>query len=235
MSQIENDTNLHKENETPLNVNKINDKKTNEYIRFYSHSLIFYFWPIWFFCLIFYALINLNINIPYITYGNIFTLVLFLTIFITTISIRGLWAILFATVIIIAFLLLKSYDMLGTIFRILTEINIEISNEFYLIFGIPLFIIWLLTVFVYDRRRYVRVYPHMIEIVREIGEGAKSFEVTGMTFQKKRDNFAMHWLLGFGSGDLLITTGVGSQKEIYIFNVLRVANKIKTMYKTLNN
>ena len=43
----------------------------------------------------------------------------------------------------------------------------------------------------------------------EIGEAETAYDTTGMTIQKQRSDLFRHWILGLGSGDLIVTTTVG--------------------------
>ena len=89
-----------------------------------------------------------------------------------------------------------------------------------------LFVIWLLVVALYDRRRYIEVRPTQFTMVEEVGDAERNFDTVGLVFDKRRDNFFQHWLLGFGSGDLVVTTAGGQREQIRFPNVTRISRRI---------
>ena len=72
--------------------------------------------------------------------------------------------------------------------------------------------------------------PTQITVVEEVAKGEKIFDTVGLVFDKKRDNFFQHLLLGFGSGDLLITTSGGQREQIYFNNVMMINNRIQKIH-----
>jgi len=68
-------------------------------------------------------------------------------------------------------------------------------------------------------------------MVREIGEGEKNFDSFGVVMEKHRDNFVQHIALGFGSGDLSISTHGGDSDKITFNNVWRIGKVLKEVAK----
>jgi hypothetical protein len=59
-----------------------------------------------------------------------------------------------------------------------------------------------------------------------IGGAQKSYDTRGMVFEKNRQDLFRHWILGFGSGDIEIST-TGARREMFnIPNVLFVYAKV---------
>lgn len=202
-------------------------------MRFYSHSLLFYYWPMWVMSL---ALGVLSAIDPGHTniYGSVFLLGLLFSLLSISIDIRGLWVVLFGLASIIILLLLNMANILDDVLASLFKLNIDINPNFYFAFGLPIMLAWLFVTFIYDRRRFVELRAHELTVVKEIGEGVISFDTTGMVFRKQRDNFVQHMVFGMGSGDLIITAGISGHKEtIHIDNVLRISKKIKRMHEIL--
>ena len=52
------------------------------------------------------------------------------------------------------------------------------------------------------------------------------YDATGLVFQKQRSDLFRHWILGFGSGDLIIRPG-GGKDPIDLPNVLFVGSKVR--------
>ena len=48
------------------------------------------------------------------------------------------------------------------------------------------------------------------------------FDTRGMVIEKKRDALFRHWLLGFGSGDLVVNTSGTNTVEFQMPNVLGI-------------
>ncbi len=203
-------------------------------IRFYSHSLIFYFWPLWLSSLAFGFITIINPN-TIETIGAAFLLSLLFTIFSIAIDIRGLWVIIFTLFFTIIGFVFEKTGILYEILNSISYLKINIEPKFYFLFGLPLAITWFFTIILYDRRKYVELRSNELTVVKEIGEGVINYDTMGIVFRKKRDNFVQHWIFGLGSGDLVITAGAGgSHKEtIYVNNVLRVGSKIKKMHQIL--
>jgi hypothetical protein len=49
----------------------------------------------------------------------------------------------------------------------------------------------------------------------------------GMTIQKLRDDLFRHWILGLGSGDLVVRTSGAQAHEFEMHNVLNVGTKLR--------
>ena len=48
--------------------------------------------------------------------------------------------------------------------------------------------------------------PGQMLVHQEVGSGETAYDTTGMVVAKRRSDLFRHWLLGFGSGDLLVKT-----------------------------
>ncbi|MCK5725912.1 MAG: hypothetical protein KAH22_03675 [Thiotrichaceae bacterium] len=205
-------------------------------IRFYSHSTIFYFWPLW--------LISLTLGFLTVSHtfsvdlaGVIFLFSLLFSLFVITIDVRGLWVVIFVLGLIVLGLLFERTGVMRIIYHTIISLKISIEPNFYFLFAIPMAVVWLFTTVLYDRRKYVELRPNELTVVKEIGEGVVNYDTMGIVFRKKRDNFIQHWIFGLGSGDLVITTGSGGghKEVIYINNVFRIGNKINRMHQVLEN
>ena len=63
---------------------------------------------------------------------------------------------------------------------------------------------WLFTVLLFDRQIYMVFTPGQLKVRTEIGGGEKVYDAVGMTLEKQRSDLFRHWLLGMGSGDLIV-------------------------------
>ncbi|MCB9639266.1 MAG: hypothetical protein H6728_08195 [Myxococcales bacterium] len=218
----------------------------HEVVRFISHSQLFYYWPVWVTSLIF-AVIT-RVSGKQITIGSgeskqivyfvtspglglAFLIILFAVIMFTSVNIRGVWAALVAASFVIFGLLFHFFGVWSPILKFLGGLSFYMSYHFYLVTAIVLAVVWFLVFLVYDQRHYIEFRPTQITLVEEVGEGARNFDTTGLVFDKKRDNFFQHWILGFGSGDLKITTSGGQREEIYFPNVLNISQRIEQIQR----
>lgn len=162
--------------------------------------------------------------------GVIFSIVLFVVILITNMPLRGLSSAIAISVILIITLLFTTLHWWDTLFRWFSFLKIFMNGGFYLTFSSALFIAWFLVVFVYDRMSYWRVTPGQITHEMVFGAGQKSFNAQGMALEKLRDDMFRHWVLGFGSGDLImnpIVSGGANREELQVHNVLFVGSKVR--------
>jgi len=88
-------------------------------------------------------------------------------------------------------------------------------------------------VFVYDRLTYWRVTPGQLTHDTVIGGAQRSYDTRGMVFEKQRQDLFRHWILGFGSGDIEIST-MGARRETFsIPNVLFVDAKVSAIQRMI--
>jgi hypothetical protein len=99
--------------------------------------------------------------------------------------------------------------------------------------AIPLFLIWLAVFLLYDRMNYATFGRGQFTIHHAFGVGATTYEVQGLSLEKKRDDLFRHWLLGMGSGDLVIRTGGVNARTFDLPNVLFVGSKLVTAQRLL--
>src|SRR5262249_5100809 len=235
-------------------------------IRVYSHSGLFYWWPVWAVGFLMAVLTYFDghqmLVVPAKTqivdnrvvpppnkhlpedaegktlqpklamtrsknYGVFFAVVLLVIILISNVPMHGLWSVL----VILGILLLVLILILANWWDWLAEkwdlLDIRINMGGYAFISTILLIIWAFTIFVFDRRRYVAVMPGQVRVCQAIGTGEDVYDTTGMTFAKRQDDLFRHWIVGLGSGDLIIHRP--NQKDIDMPNVLFVGSKVKEM------
>jgi hypothetical protein len=235
-------------------------------VRVYSHSSLFYWWPVWAVGFLM-ALLTLldghrlavvpagtiakgnEILLPdgqtlpkdqegnpwqprlHIAqsknYGVFFATVLLLIILISNVPMHGLWSVLviLGIVLIVLVLILAGWwDWLADKWDLL---DVRINMGGYLFLSTALFIIWVVTVCIFDHRRYVAVSAGQVRVCQAIGMGEQAIDATNLTFEKRQDDLFRHWVVGLGSGDLLIhKPGI---KDIELPNVLFVGAKVRQM------
>ena len=166
--------------------------------------------------------------------GVIFSIALLLVIGITNIHMRGLWSVIVIVVlvslIIILSLIPEAWNM---IVEQLFFLDIRINAGGYFFISSVLFVLWLIVYFLFDPRTYMIFTPGSFRVHLEIGEGETAYDTRGMTMQKVRSDFFRHWILGLGSGDLIVKTTGANAHEFYLPNVLFVSRKVKIIEEML--
>jgi len=59
------------------------------------------------------------------------------------------------------------------------------------------------------------------------------YSTDGMTFQKQRSDFFRHYVLGLGSGDLIVRTSGAQAHQIDLPNVLFITSKLRRIERLL--
>jgi hypothetical protein len=161
------------------------------------------------------------------SYGVLFATVLLLVIVITNVPLRGLWSfviIIFVVMLSIIFALSGLWD---SILRTISLLDIRINMAGYALISTVLFIIWLVTFTLFDQQLYMIFTPGQLKVRTEIGGGEKAFDTAGMTVEKQRSDLFRHWVLGLGSGDLIVNTSGANAHHFDLANVLFVGRKVQ--------
>lgn len=220
-------------------------RASNEGIICYSHSQLYYYWPIWLTSFIMADVSRFIMGDPLRLSGGgqeilipnspslglIYLTIVLVVLTLTAVNLRGVWAILVAVVAITFCLLFSVLDWWTSVLSFFGDLQLFINEDFYVAMGIGLFIPWTIVVFFFDIRRFIQIEPAQVTIVHEIGEGEKNFDSIGVFLEKRRDNFFQHHVLGFGSGDLVIKTSGGQAEVIYFPNVLRVGHVVRQLHE----
>ncbi|HEY8505744.1 MAG TPA: hypothetical protein VIL46_14260 [Gemmataceae bacterium] len=165
--------------------------------------------------------------------GIIWALTLCLLVVITNIELRGVWtviALLALTLLAVVFAFFGLWDLLFAVFR---SFDIHISAAGYLGISILLLAVWLFTFLLYDRREYMVFSRGQLRVRMAIGTGETAFDTRGMVVEKKRDALFRHWLIGFGSGDLIVQTSGTTPRQFQMPNVLFINSKLAAIHTML--
>ncbi len=226
--------------------------------RIYSHSTIFYWWPVWVVGYVMAAItyaegsraaivpngsvydeaqhaivLPAGSEHPAIggsgigdrsaeskNLGVVFTMVLLLVVFITNTPLRGLWSAIAVLLVVVMTVTFAWLGMWADILAYFGQISIHMNMGFYIFFSSLLFVLWAAVVFGFDRMHYWKFRPGQLTYESSFGGGQKSYDTSGMLFEKLRDDPFRHWLLGMGSGDLMIATSGAQREQLQIPNVL---------------
>jgi len=165
--------------------------------------------------------------------GVIFVMTLLLVSIVSTLTLRGLLSVIALIGIVAVVLGLALFGMWDDIFRFFGGLDIRLNAAGYLFLGIPLFLIWAFVIFVMDRTHYAIFEEGQIQYVLDIGDGVKVVDAAAATVEKKRSDVFRHWLLGFGTGDLLVRTGGANGVLIDLENVFNIGGKMKIINNKL--
>lgn len=217
-------------------------------LRIYSHSSLFYWWPVWFVGYVMTMVTYLHgrptgttdnsemrewfhpSNNP----GVIYFLVLFLVILITNFSVRGLASGMVILGGVLASVLLAWFGWWDEVFSWLHRLNIHLTLGAYFWFSTLMFLTWSLTVFGLDRLSYWEVTAGQLTRKSLFGADSQSYNAQGMALEKHRDDLFRHWLLGIGSGDLRIRTSGGVREQLDVENVLFIGSKVEIIQRLIS-
>jgi hypothetical protein len=165
--------------------------------------------------------------------GSLFVTVLLLVILITNVRLNGVWSLVLIMLVLLLSVFFAMAGLWDSIFRLVASSDVHITCAGYLWLAMPLFIIWLAVLLFYDRMNYVTFGRGQFTIHHAFGAGATTFEVQGLSLEKKRNDLFRHWLIGMGSGDLVIRTGGANSQTFELPNVLFVGSKLVTAQRLL--
>lgn len=222
--------------------------QVRQQLRIYSHSSFFYWWPVW---VVGYIMTFLTYSHgkpeqidgigqarewfhPSNNLGVVYFLVLFVVILITNFSVRGMasgMVIMGAVLLAIVLAYVGWWDEVFSWFGIL---RIHLTMGAYFWFSTLMFLAWAVTVFGLDRLSYWEFTPGQLTHKALFGAGSKSYNAQGMGLEKHRDDLFRHWLLGFGSGDLKISTSGATREQIEVPNVLFIGSKVDAMQRLIS-
>lgn len=166
--------------------------------------------------------------------GPLFCVVLLLTVVITNVPLRGLWSFMvLLLLLIIALLITLIPDGWDKVLGKLGDLHIYINMAGYLFIATVVFVLWAVSVFIFDQRTYMVITPGQIKVCEHIGAAIRTFDTVGMSFEKQRDDLFRHWLLGFFSGDLIVRTSGAERETIRLPNVLWIGWRLEEVQKLL--
>src|SRR5262249_21631020 len=157
----------------------------------------------------------------------IWALVLLFVIVVTNVPLRGMWSV----VVIVSFVMLSIILYLANVWQdivyVLEILDIRINMGGYMFISTILFVMWFVTVFFFDKQVYMIFTRGRLRVREEIGGGETAYDTRGMVVQHLRDDLFRHWILGLGSGDLVVRTSGAHSHEFRLSNVLFVGRKLQ--------
>jgi hypothetical protein len=160
-------------------------------------------------------------------FGVLFAIVLLLVIVITNVPLRGLWSFMVIFLVIALAIIFWLAGWWDTILRTFGYLDIRINAGGYIFISSILFAIWLFTVLVFDKQIYMVFTPGQFKVCTEVGGGEQTYSTIGMTLEKQRSDLFRHWILGLGSGDLIVKTTGAQAHHFEMPNVLFIGRKMQ--------
>lgn len=158
--------------------------------------------------------------------GTIYLFILLLVIAITNVHMRGLWSFYILLLVVLLAIIFAVAGWWENIFAGLGQMSIHINMGGYLLLSTVLFVLWLINFAIFDRQIYIVFSPGQVRMRLEIGGGETVYDTAGMVVQKQRSDLFRHWILGFGSGDLIIRPA-GVAHPIEMPNVLAAGRTVR--------
>ncbi len=158
---------------------------------------------------------------------HVFAMVLLLVIVITNVPLRGLWSVFIIAVSLLLTIIFWQAGWWESIFRFFYWLSINMNIGGYFFISLVLFTLWLLTFLFFDQQIYMVFTPGQLRVRTEIGGGETAYDTAGMTVQKQRSDLFRHWVLGLGSGDLIVNTSGAQAQHFDLPNVLFIGRKVK--------
>lgn len=210
----------------------------------YTHSTLLYWWPVWLTGFIMAGitywegytqdLAGEPIQVhPASNLGVIFLFVLFMVIIITNLPIRGLASAMVVLSIAFIVVLLAYFQMWDAIFDWLGNLRIYLNLGAYFWFSTILFLVWGLAIFIVDRMTYWEFKPGQVTKVIVLGAGSKSYDTDNLVLEKFRDDLFRHWILGLGTGDMIVHPYGAQRESISLRNVMFVGSKIDAIQQLI--
>lgn len=165
--------------------------------------------------------------------GPLFCVVLLLTVVITNVQLRGLWSFLVLLMLLVVALLISLAGAWDKLLAAVGDLHIYINMAGYLFIASVVFVLWAVSVFVFDQRTYLKVTPGQIQVCEHVGAAIRTYDTVGISFEKQRDDLFRHWLLGFFSGDLIVKTAGAERETIRLPNVLWIGWRLDELQKLL--
>jgi len=167
--------------------------------------------------------------------GVLFCIILLLVIAITNIPLRGLWSVIVITLVLFISIILAILGKWDDILERLSLLDIRINMGGYLLISVVLFLLWLFVILLFDKQIYMVFTPGQLRVRLEIGEAETAYDTTGMTIQKQRSDLFRHWILGLGSGDLIVNTAGAQAHHFDMPNVLFLGRKVREIEEMLRS
>jgi hypothetical protein len=119
-------------------------------------------------------------------YGVVFAVVVLVAVFITNVPIRGLWSVILVVTLVLGTVILALADWWDDVFEAAVHSRVYIDAFGYPAISVPLLVLWLVVVLLFDRKSYMVFAPGQLLVHLEIGSGEVAYDTHGMVVAKRR-------------------------------------------------
>lgn len=165
--------------------------------------------------------------------GVLFSIVLLLVIAITNIPLRGMWSVIVIVLIVSLSIIFALLEWWEKILEWVQFLDIRINFEGYMLISSVLFVLWFIVFWFFDNQIYMVFTANQFRVRQEIGDAETVYDTTGIQIQKQRSDLFRHWILGLGSGDLIVKTAGAQAHHFEMPNVLFVGRKVNEIERIL--
>ncbi len=166
-------------------------------------------------------------------FGVVFVLVLLMVIFIANVPLRGMWSVISIVVLFLGSIIFALLGWWENILEAVVHSHIYINAFGYVAVALPLFVLWLVMICLFDRQVYMVFTPGQLRVHQNIGGSEVAYDTQGMVVEKRRSDLFRHWILGIGSGDLTVKTAGINAQQFEMPNVLFVGAKVQMIQQML--
>jgi len=220
------------------------DPVERKLVTVYSHSRLFYWWPVWVIGYVLAALTYFQGRIftfadaevmihPSKNLGVIFTVVTLLVLLMSHSSVRGAASLTVVIAILAVTFLFAYLGWWDNIFSAVGYLAMFMNLGFYIFFSTGLLTIWALAFFIFDRMTYFQFYPGQMVRCSVLGGAEQTYNTNGLSVNNLRDDLFRHWVLGLGSGDLHIVVTGAVRAEFDVPNVLFIDKKLRRIQQLI--
>lgn len=219
-------------------------------VRLVAHSNLLYWWVVWFYGYVCAFATYLNhIVVPFgekqIKFHpdawlglSYIALVLFVVVF-TNVRARVLHTFIIAAIIALALIGVEWRWGLGSIFKFLPELKVQMNLAFYMVTSTGLLVIWLIVVFAIDQLTYWRFAGGQVMERHRLGNAPGNvYDTRGMLMRRNPDDLFRHKLLGLGflglgTGDVMFKPASAGAEPFVIENVWRATERQRRVERLL--
>jgi hypothetical protein len=159
--------------------------------------------------------------------GVLFCTVLLLVVTITNVPLRGMWSVVVIISIALVAVIIALVGAWEWIVTTMSFLDIRINAGGYFFISTVLCGIWAVAVFGFDRQTYIIFTPGQFKVCQSIGEGEKVYDTVGLSLERQRGDVFRHFILGLGSGDLIVKTTGAQAHHFDLPNVLFISRKVQ--------
>jgi|GEM_PF-3674425 len=164
--------------------------------------------------------------------GTLYIMALFAFITISFTKLKGVFWWFFYITLILGTFILWQLGTLDHILNYISSLDIRMSCGFYIIFSLLMLANYLVRIHFFDylTLEWAEFSPGQVRICENFGEGTKIKDSTGLNFERDKSDWT-RWLIGFGMGDLTIST-TGPNPEVFrLHNVTNIDLKVAQIDK----